>query len=156
MFGGGGFFGITIDPHGVQLMEAAFEFGAAIAVDFGVASGGVHVMAGIYFRMEKDACQLAGYFRLGGNVSVLGIISVSIELYLALSYDSGTGKAKGEATLTIAVSLFMFSVSAAIHCERSFAGSNGDPSFAALMGPEAGPVTDDSKYPWHDYVDAFA
>lgn len=156
MFGGGGFFGITIDPHGVQLMEAAFEFGAAIAVDFGVASGGVHVMAGIYFRMEKDACQLAGYFRLGGNVSVLGIISVSIELYLALSYDSGTGKAKGEATLTISVSLFMFSVSASIHCERSFAGSNGDPSFVALMGPDAGPVTDDTQYPWRDYVNAFA
>ena len=156
MFGGGGFFGITIDPQGVQLMEAAFEFGAAIAVDFGVASGGVHVMAGIYFRMEKDACQLAGYFRLGGNVSVLGIISVSIELYLALSYDSGTGKAKGEATLTISVSLFMFSVSASIHCERSFAGSNGDPSFVALMGPDAGPVTDDTQYPWRDYVNAFA
>lgn len=156
MFGGGGFFGITIDPHGVQLMEAAFEFGAAIAVDFGVASGGVHVMAGIYFRIEQDKCQLTGYFRMGGEVSVLGIISVSIELYLALTYDGGTGKAKGEATLTISVSLFMFSVSASIHCERTFAGSNGDPSFAALMGPDAGPVTDDTQYPWRDYVNAFA
>ncbi|TBR39613.1 MULTISPECIES: hypothetical protein [Dyella] len=156
MFGGGGFFGITIDPHGVQLMEAAFEFGAAIAVDFGVASGGVHVMAGIYFRMEQDKCTLTGYFRMGGEVSVLGIISVSIELYLALSYESDTGKAKGEATLTISVSVFMFSVSASIHCERKFAGSNGDPSFAALMGPDSGPVTDTTTYPWRDYVEAFA
>ena len=67
-----------------------------------------------------------------------------------------TGKAKGEATLTIAVSLFMFSVSASIHCERSFAGSNGDPSFAVLMGPDVGSVTDDTQYPWRDYVNAFA
>ncbi len=66
LFGGGGFFGITLDPSGIQLLEASFEFGASISVDFGVASGGVYVMAGVYFRMEKDACSLTGYFRLGG------------------------------------------------------------------------------------------
>ena len=53
LFGGGGFFGITLDPRGIQILEAAFEFGAAISIDFGVASGGVYVMAGIYFRMER-------------------------------------------------------------------------------------------------------
>ena len=40
LFGGGGFFGITLDPHGIQILEASFEFGASISVDFGVASGG--------------------------------------------------------------------------------------------------------------------
>ena len=75
LFGGGGFFGVTIDPHGVQILEASFEFGASISIDLGVASGGVHVMAGIYFRMEQDAASLTGYFRLGGNVDVLGIIT---------------------------------------------------------------------------------
>ncbi len=29
MFGGGGFFAITVDPHDVQILEAAFEFGAS-------------------------------------------------------------------------------------------------------------------------------
>ena len=65
--GGGGFFGVTIDPNGVQILEAAFEFGASISVDFGVASGGVEVMAGIYFRMEQDDASLTGYFRLGAG-----------------------------------------------------------------------------------------
>jgi hypothetical protein len=39
-------------------------------------------MAGVYFRMENSECSLTGYFRLGGNVSVLGIITASLELYL--------------------------------------------------------------------------
>ena len=52
--GGGGFFGITIDPHGVQILEASLEFGAAVSIDFGFAKGGVHIMAGMYFRMEND------------------------------------------------------------------------------------------------------
>src|SRR5207244_1789533 len=32
LFAGGGFFGITITPEGVRVLEAAFEFGAAISV----------------------------------------------------------------------------------------------------------------------------
>ena len=88
VFGGGGFFGVTIDPHDVQILKAAFEFGAAISVDFGVASGGVSVMAGIYYRMENAAASLTGYFRLEGRVDVLGLHTASLELYLDMCYDS--------------------------------------------------------------------
>src|SRR5690606_32177270 len=109
MFGGGGFFGITLDPSGIQLLEAAFEFGASISVNFGVASGGVHVMAGVYFRMEQNACSLSGYFRLGGNVDVLGLITASLELYLELHYEFQSGKAVGRAELTIEIEVFIFS-----------------------------------------------
>ena len=134
MFGGGGFFGVTLDPHGVQILEAAFEFGAAISIDFGVASGGVSVMAGIYFRMESNAASLAGYFRLAVHVDVLGLITASLELYLELRYEFETGKAAGRASLTIEISVFVFSGSVTISCERKFAGSNGDPTFRQLMG----------------------
>jgi hypothetical protein len=164
LFGGGGFFAITIDPHGVQILEAAFEFGASISIDLGVASGGVHVMAGVYFRMEKGACTLAGYFRLGGNVSVLGLVSVSIELYLELRYEFETGKAAGRATLTIEIEVLMFSETVRISCERKFAGSNGDPTFRDLMGPqpalaledELASIDDEMQYPWREYCEAFA
>ena len=37
----GGFFGITVNPKDVMILEAALEFGAALSVDFGVASGSV-------------------------------------------------------------------------------------------------------------------
>jgi hypothetical protein len=157
LFGGGGFFGITIDPHGVQKLEASFEFGASIAIDFGVASGGVHVMAGIYFKMEPDKASLTGYFRLGGYVDVLGLISASIELYMDLTYIFEEGKCVGHASLTIEVHVLFFSASVSIACERKFAGSSGDPSFAALMGPDDGIViTPLTRYAWRDYCEAFA
>ena len=164
LFGGGGFFGITLDPHGVQILEAAFEFGANIEIDFGVASGGVHVMAGIYFRMEKTAASLTGYFRLGGHVSVLCIITASLELYLELRYEFDTGKCAGKAELTIEVSVFLFSASVTITCERKFAGSNGDPSFRQIMGhmpeltlaDELNRIDLNTDYAWREYCDAFA
>lgn len=163
-FGGGGFFGITLDPRGVQILEASFEFGASLSVSFGVASGGVHVMAGIYFRMENNIASLSGYFRLGGHVDVLGLISASIELYLELHYVPSTGKCRGKAQLTIEVSVFLFSGSVTITCERSFAGSNGDPTLRQQMGAwpelpledELAAITHATRYAWHDYCDAFA
>lgn len=165
MFGGGGFFGVTIDPSGVQILEASFEFGAAISVDFGVASGGVYVMAGLYFRMEQDNATLTGYFRLGGNVDVLGLITASLELYLELTYETSSGKCTGRAQLTIEISVFIFSGSVTVSCEKKFSGANGDPSLRQMMGlkPELDLVDElalinspDVEYAWRDHVDAFA
>jgi hypothetical protein len=171
-FGGGGFFGITIDPHGVQILEASFEFGAAISIDFGVASGGVHVMAGFYFRMEQDEASLTGYFRLGGHVNVLGLITASLELYLALAYEVESGKCVGKAELTIEISLFIFSGSVTITCERKFAGSNGDPSLRQMLGykfeedgkeltlekelQQIEALGEGAHYAWRDYIETFA
>lgn len=154
LFGGGGFFCVAVDPHGVQKLEAAFEFGAAIAIDFGVASGGIHVMAGIYYKMEPGKASLSGYFRMGGRVDVLGLIAASIELYLDLTYDFEEGKCIGRASLTIEVEVLFFSTSVTVTAERKLAGSSGDPSFAALMGPDEGMPEEES--PWHEYCAAFA
>ena len=92
---------ITITPERVRILEAALEFGAAVSIDFGVASGGVSVMAGIYFRLEVDQratenAWLTGYFRMRGEVDVARSASrVCIELYLELTYETATGKAVG-------------------------------------------------------------
>jgi hypothetical protein len=159
--GGGGFFGITINPKGVHILEASFEVGAQLALDFGVASGCVYVFAGVYFKMEGDDCSLTGYFRIGGEVDVLGIISVSIELYLSLTYEFATGKLVGRATLTISVEVLFFEISVEISCEKKFAGSNGDPTFAQMMAPYdapslANPGQTVKVEPWKEYVSAFA
>ncbi|HEV7682192.1 MAG TPA: hypothetical protein VGO68_08730 [Pyrinomonadaceae bacterium] len=152
--GGGGFFGITIDPQGVQLLEAAFEFGASLSMDIGVASGGVHVIAGIYIRIEREDGSLTGYLRIGGEMSILGIISVSIELKMELTYEFGSGKVIGRATLTIEVEIFFFSFSVELTCERKFKGSAGDPSFADLMAPFQ--LNGANVKPWDEYCMAFA
>lgn len=150
LFAGGGFFGITITPEKCRVLEAAFEFGAAVALDFGVASGSIEVMAGIYFRLEDGNSQLTGYFRLRGEVDVLGLISASIELYLELTYEFPSGKAVGRASLTIEVEVLFLSFSVSISVEKKFKGSNQDPTFAQIMGPPVAGVR-----PWDAYCEAF-
>lgn len=157
VFGGGGFFAITVTPDRCRMLEAAFEFGAAVALDFGVASGSIECMAGVYFRLEtsadgQDDGELTGYFRLRGEVDVLGLISASLELYLELSYEPPSGKATGRASLTIEVEVLFLSMSVEISCEKKFKGSNADPTFEQVMGlvPVGG------VRPWDEYCDAFA
>jgi hypothetical protein len=164
--GGGGFFSIELDARGLHRLEAALEFGASLSMNLGVASGGVHVMAGIYFAYESDkGAVLTGYLRVGGNVSVLGLISISIELNLSLSYESASGKAVGRATLTIEIDIFLFSTSLEISCERKFAGSASDPSFEQVMSrylpnePGVGDKELDVRagvWPWEEYCRAYA
>ena len=143
---------IRLSPDGLDVLELGLEAGAVLAVDFGVASGSISAMIGIYIRLEGDKGSLTGYFRLRGEVDVLGLISASIELYLELTYDFDTGKMIGRAQLTVEVEVLFFSASVTIECERQFAGSNGDPSFAEVMG-----VPPDGTSPaWSEYCLAFA
>jgi hypothetical protein len=152
MFGGGFFFGITVNADGLMILEGAIEFGAAISVDFGVASGGVSAMAGLYFKIEGSDATLAGYFRLRGEVEALGLISVSIELYLEMRYESASGKCVGTATLSIEVDVTLFSVTVEITCTKKFAGAGADPTFAQLMDV----APDATSADWEAYCLAFA
>jgi hypothetical protein len=150
--GGGGFLGIRLDPQGLVLLEGAFEFGAVVALDFGVASGSVSVMAGIYFKIEGDEGQLTGYVRIRGEVDVLGLISASLELYLALTYYTAPqDKLIGEAKMTIKVEVLFFSASVSVKARRVFAGSNGDPTVRDMLQYE-----ERGTAVWDEYLAAFA
>ncbi|HKB89683.1 MAG TPA: hypothetical protein VKC60_04095, partial [Opitutaceae bacterium] len=152
LFGGGGFFGLQLDTAGIKKLEAALEFGAAAAIDIGVASGEVHIMAGIYFSLQRKegttdlAATLTGYLRLGGSLSVLGIVKISVEFNLSFTYDGVRDKAYGRATLTVQVEVLCFSKSVELTVERAFGGS-GDPTFGQLF-PESSM--------WSDYALAYA
>ncbi|HSE67870.1 MAG TPA: hypothetical protein VLB12_12865 [Gemmatimonadales bacterium] len=152
LFGGGFFFGVTVNPDGLQIFEGAIEFGAAISVDFGVASGGVSAMAGLYFKIEGSDFTLAGYFRLRGEVEALGVVSVCIELYLEMRYESASGKCVGTATLSIEVDVTLFSVSVEISCTKKFAGAGPDPTLRELMDVQPNATSAD----WNTYCAAFA
>jgi hypothetical protein len=152
IFGGGGFFHLQLDTAGMKELEIALEFGAAAALDIGVASGEVHVMAGIYFSLQRKenttqlAAVLSGYLRMGGSLNVLGLIKISVEFNLSFTYDSGRDKAFGRATLTVHVEVLFFSTSVELTVERAFGGS-GDPHFIDFFPkPE----------PWEEYALAFA
>jgi len=92
------------------------------------------------------AAVLSGYLRMGGSLSVLGLIRISIEFNLSFTYDSGRDKAYGRATLTVEVEVAFFSKSIELTVERAF-GGKGDPGFGDLFEkPEV----------WSDYATAFA
>jgi type VI protein secretion system component Hcp len=152
IFGGGGFFHLQVDTAGLKELEAALEFGATASLDIGVASGSVHMMAGIYFSLQRKdpsndlEATLAGYLRIGGSLSVLALITVSVEFNLTFAYAE-VGKAYGRATLTVQVEVAFFSKSVELTVERTFAGQSGDPKFAELFTT---PAT------WSEYALAFA
>ena len=95
------------------MIEGALEFGGNYSLDIGVASGAVHAMAGIYFQLKGDFSDLTGFIDIGGEVTVLGIISISIDLNLSLSWQSSPAGnvIQGRATLTVSVHVLFFSAS---------------------------------------------
>lgn len=155
IFGGGGFFHLQLDTKGIKMLEAALEFGASTSIDLGVASGSVYIMAGIYFSVQRqvikgnevDAATLAGYLRMGGELSVIGLISVSLEFYLIFAYEVQKNAASGRATLTVKVEVLFFSTSVEITVEKRFGGSGGDPLFLEAF---------DTPEVWGTYAGAFA
>jgi hypothetical protein len=162
MIGGGGFVGIRLSPKGLVVLEMSLEAGASLSINLGVASGSVSVMIGVYLRLEAEAGSLTGYFRIRGEVDVLGLITASITLELALTYEFETGKMVGRASVTVEVEVLFFSGSVEISCERRLAGSNGDPTFAQVLGiapdgtvPDPG-APDGGVPAWSQYVAAFA
>lgn len=148
--GGGGFFGMEIDLHGIRMIEASLEFGAAVSINLGVASGGVSIVAGIYFKMElvdgQNSTTLTGYVRINGSVCILGLITASIELYLALTYLIDKEKAFGEATLKMKIEILFFSASVTLHTQRTFKGSGKDPNFQMAI----------KENEWLEYCAAYA
>src|SRR5262249_9762886 len=140
--------------RGVDEIEAALEFGAAICIDLGVASGGVEVKAGIYFHwLEKapnpGSVELAGYVRIHGELTVIAIISVALTFNLQLGYlkQGGRAVACGEATVTVEIEILLFSTEVSVSCRREFGGGNADPRFIDLIP---------TSQIWSEYCDAFA
>lgn len=144
--GGGGFFGLELSLKGIQRIEFALEFGGNLAFDIGVASGGVLLMAGIYYENNAGQVRLTGYVRVSGAVEVLGLVCISVQFYLGLEYDVPGAKAWGVATLTVEVEVLFFSKDVSLTVRREFP-KGGDPTFADLIPDVA---------TWQAYCDAFA
>jgi len=161
LLGGGGYFSMEVDTTGPRRIEGAIEFGGAAALDIGVASGGVSIMAGIRFTLEKgrakegdepatpDDVSLTGYLRCSGFLCVLGIVTVSVEFSLELRYEKHGHQSvvRGRGTLTVSVRIAFFSKSVTLELERSFSGAPGDPSFADCVPLE--------PY-WREFCEAYA
>jgi hypothetical protein len=132
-FGGGGYLLVSVGLQALESLTASFDFEGQLALDLGVASGGVSAMAGITFSyVENQGSTLTGFVRITGEVEVLGIISVSLELQLSLSYASATNEATGTATMTLSIGICFFSISVGITVQKSFGGGDSN---AAMSHP---------------------
>ncbi len=149
LFGGGGFVALEVEGDHIVGLEAQLEFGAATALNLGIASASVAVTAGVYFRLINGQVKLLGFFRAVGELDVLGLVNVSVELYLALGYRDGPAgpEAYGIAMVTIRVRVMFFSESVTLTLERSFSTGIDDPTFDQTF-----PTPD----PWRQRCDAFA
>lgn len=146
IFGGGGFVRVELDPGGVRVLEVMFEFGGMFALDVGVASGSVHVLAGIYIGLRGEESELTGYVRVGGEVRILAVVSISIEFVLSLSYLPAPKQARGVAEVTVSVTVAFVSKSVSFSVERTFEAGSRHLGIAEAM----------SKADWAEYAEAFA
>jgi hypothetical protein len=153
LLGGGGFLAITVSTAGVQEIEAQLEFGAFAAINLGVAAGAVYIKGGFHFiwSAAKKSVELEAFVELGGSLSILGLISVSITFHVGLTYheisDPKSNELVGQATLTVEVEVLFFSKSVEVSVEKRFAGSARDPRFIDFI-PAASV--------WQTYCSAFA
>lgn len=161
LFGGGGFFALQTSIAGLTKLEAAFEFSAGLSLNVGVASGGVQVAGGFYYSIEYENDQsiskLSGYLRINGNLSILGIITLSMEFYLSLNAIivnkmvngetvKKVEKMIGEASVKVKIEVLFFSKSVTVKVRRELRAADADPLFSDTIPEPA----------WLDYCKAFA
>jgi hypothetical protein len=135
--------------------RVAFDFGGALALDVGVASGSIELMAGISIGITRvsggEQIELEGHVRLHGEVQALGIVSISITLELSLKYLRKPGPpvleiVTGRAKLELKIQILFICIPISVEIEKSFGGSPSDPTFADQFAPGD----------WTEYADAFA
>jgi hypothetical protein len=145
ILGGGGFVRVELDTEGVRCVEVMLEFGGVVALDVGVATGAVHILAGIYVGIKGSESELTGYVRVGGEVRVIMIVSLSIEFMLSLTLVAGP-IARGVAKVTVSVRIAFISKSVSFSVEREFSGGSGHLSIGDAM----------THGDWARYAAAFA
>lgn len=131
--GGAGSYVMRAGLDGVERLEVTAVLQVCVALDFGVASGMVRVMAGITFAIALPAGQdpileLTAFIRIQGRVEVICIIEVGIEVYLGLTAEvpaPGSGehvKLTGEASVSVKVSVLCFSKTVSWTIRRTIEG----------------------------------
>jgi hypothetical protein len=175
IFGGDGYFKIAIGTGGVQLITVSIAFGAMVSLDIVVASGSVSLTAGLTYTYladpsngGKETCVLTAFVKLEGNLSILGIISLSLTFDLTLTWQS-PNDLFGSATLSVGISIFCFSTSVSMTVQKQFAGSSPSAGSSSLREAARGKLSagDASPQPmdfeeqmtssqWELYVSSFA
>jgi hypothetical protein len=147
----------------MEMLEASFEFGAHMGFDIGIASGGIEIMAGIYFAIKDDpsgpsqSTELTGFVKAHGELNA-GVVAVSLTFYLSLTYQDQNGNKTvwGEVDVSLEIRVLIFSGTIHFSVRKEF-GGGGDPSFANMFPPIQLPTGFRVENPsWIAYANAFA
>ena len=148
VFGGGGYFSLTVDTEKKVQLEAALGFGGAAEIDLIIAKGAIQAMVWIQFELDGSQSKLTGFVRIYGCVEILKLVSISVEFYMGLAYSEPY--AIGSASLTVMVRVLAFSKSVTLSVERRFKTTDA-PGLAADTEPAM--ITRDQ---WREYCLSFA
>jgi hypothetical protein len=113
----------------------ALDASAALSIALGPISGAVHVNLGMRFAFNsgKGDLSLGIFLLIGGEVSILGIVSASILLRLDATYENGSFTCRGLFSIQIKICwCFTLSVSEEVSCHLGSGGGlayNEMPSF---------------------------
>jgi hypothetical protein len=124
IFGGGGFFSMSVNTTGLEKIEASLEFGAGYSLDVGVAKGSVEAKVGVYFAMESTSTSSSitfqGYLRIEGHLEIIKLISLSLTFNMSLTYQKEDAHQQiwGEASMEIKVEVACFSASVSVHVSK--------------------------------------
>jgi hypothetical protein len=123
-FAGHGYFQVAADTRGLQMLDAAIEFGGALDFSFGPVQGGISAAGGLRFTYTRDTHDVAvmAYFHFCGGVSLF-CIGVSVDATMGLQYDSNGNCFSGEVRVELTVHLCFFSKSFGFTVHKTFAGS---------------------------------
>jgi len=115
--------------------------GADFTFDIGVAAGTVYFLISLYAEYTvgggNSSLRIALRLSMGGEVSILGIVSVNLSLVLEASYESGgTLKCRGELSVSIEI-CWCFTLEVHQEVEFVLAGGGGGGSAGSLNAMSA-------------------
>lgn len=79
-----------------------------------VAAGEVHASGGLVFAKAGDQVSFTAYLELGGSLSILGLVSLSVQLRLELEYKTVGNRLEGRASVVVTIDLTLYSDSVRI------------------------------------------
>jgi hypothetical protein len=119
-----------------------------VGVDFGFIQAEVHVLGGVRLVWSANGVVLTAFVRLGGSISIFGLVTVAVELRVELAYDSGTNVLFGRATLVIEIDVTLYADSVELDSGLwVFAGSSTEELDAARTGA--------AEADWSAYQEAY-
>ena len=155
LLGGGGFFAIGISSQASTRSRRRWSSAPPIAIDLGVASGGVEIKAGVYFHWlepqpDKGSIDLAGLRpparRAVGPRADLGLADLQPAAHLSQGQLQDRRLGRSHAGHRSRGAALQREVS--VRCRKEFGGSeNADPKFIDLVPDQA---------TWDEYCAAFA